>query len=96
MSAVDKAAVEALRNVAAFVYEHGACGHKVAVGHGALGHAVAVGHGEAGTSCGEQAYGGVLIVFAIDGVVAGGSVDAEFFAVDAQVADWDAGAYVEV
>ena len=65
MATIYKSFVKTLRGVDAFLYEHGACGHDVAVGQQALGVADAVGSEEPRTSCGQQTDGGVLVVFAV-------------------------------
>ena len=85
VAGVDEAAVEPLGHRGTATDEHRAGGHHVAVGHIAFAEAVAVGYVEAGPSAGQQPYGGVLVVFAVDAVVAPRFVVAQFFATDAQV-----------
>ena len=86
MTIGDEGAVLALRNQLAAPDEHRAGSHNVAVGARALGEAVAVGDKEARLAV-MEAERSILVVFAVDGVGLARCVDADFTAVDAEVAD---------
>ena len=85
VAAIDEVAVHPLRDVHPFAYQHGPGGHDVAVGQGPLGHAAAVRHQEAGTACGGESDGGILVVFAVDAVISRRGIDPDLASVNAEI-----------